>query len=1160
MHHVTGAGYLSGNREGCLRGTRKEVLWQIECWLADKTDQRVFWLNGLAGTGKSTIAQTFAETSFADGKLGASFFCSRDFEDRRDIWNIFPTLAFQLAYRYPEFREKLLPVLRANPEVGRESLCSQLEKLIIGPFKATGIPSLIIIDALDECKDQEPASAILSVLSRSVDQIPLVKFFITGRPEPRIRTGFRLELLRPITEVLKLHDVERSSVDADIKLFLGARLTNIAKTRSDCDFMESWPSPYDIDILCKKSAGLFIYASTVVKFVASPYNLPTERLTSIILLPQSTAHEGKSGIDLLYTQVLEQAFHDADTDVQELYSRFKLVLGAALLVFYPLSRKTLSELFKNCGTPSHISNTLRSLHSILLVPTREIDPIHPFHKSFPDFLTDPQRCRDERFFVHPPAHHIDILFSCLNLMKERMKKNICDLDGCPLLRDVKDLPQRRKAHIGSALEYACRFWTRHLSEIPDSGPHVEQVKAAIDNFFAMHLLFWIEVLSLTEHLDLSVYALHDIDRWYLLVSSAGYLLKHILIYLQIRASCKWTNDSERFILSNFDSIHDSPINVYRYIPFSPSSSWLHLHYTSESAEGTFVVKGRLGKWGKCTREVSFPHNPKALVCQKDIIVVGLDSGEIMILDAITGSRRSTLSGHWESVTSLAFSQDGTLLVSGSNDKTIKLWDIQTGGVIKTLYELSQVQSISISPDTAIIVSGSHDTIRLWGVRTGECISTHPVIGEVTSIKFLSAVSGHFMSVSGGHINEWDTNGRKAKPTISGHYVTFSSDGREFIVCDEGPPKVHYTISREIIATLHSPGLKFSHCCFSPSDKLVAGVANQTIYVWDMTSNFHLIETFTPDDSGISLLTYPLSLISMHIDGKIKFRRVDHDSMNSTARSTGPTGSYLNKIVYITLQAEENIAISVDLAGNVQCWNLSTGLSEITLQIPEVKDMGGAQEVNGILTLVYCDGPSLNDWNISTWGDKAQKKPRKKSTQKKPLGRRLLERKPLSGCLKILGPTIGCYDNGISEDGTTFFVINAEEIQTWSILTGESTGTLFHHNYTHISSPLSVDLDGSIMWICALDRLQAWGWDLTNMDLPPLSIPNRLHLAYLCDGYDASGKICQSRIIDTKSQTEIFRLPRQFSCLDKVQWDGRYLLAVSEGAKVLILDFVHMTLL
>ena len=62
-----------------------DLLLQFERWLKDEQDHRVFWLNGLAGTGKSTIAQTFAEISFADGKLGASFFCSRDCEDRRSL-------------------------------------------------------------------------------------------------------------------------------------------------------------------------------------------------------------------------------------------------------------------------------------------------------------------------------------------------------------------------------------------------------------------------------------------------------------------------------------------------------------------------------------------------------------------------------------------------------------------------------------------------------------------------------------------------------------------------------------------------------------------------------------------------------------------------------------------------------------------------------------------------------------------------------------------------------------------------------------------------------------------------------------------------------------------------------------------------------------------
>jgi hypothetical protein len=517
MHHTVEAGYRSGNREGCLRGTRRDVLLQLEHWLEDEQAQRVFWLNGLPGTGKSTIAQTFAKMAFAEGKLGASFFCSRDFEDRSNIQTIFPTLALQLAYQYPQFREQLLQVLRANPRIGRQSLCSQLEKVIVGPFKATCISTLIIIDALDECKDIEPASAVLSILSHYVDKIPEVKFFITGRPEPRIRSGFRLELLQPITEVLKLHEVKPKAVDSDIKIFFQTRLASIAKNRSDCDLMDDWPSSFDIEVLCKKAAGFFIYASTVVKFVESEYDPPVERLALITSLPRSTIEEGRSGVDQLYIKVLEQAFHNAHADNNQLYSRFRSVVGTVLLIFNPLSINGLSELLKK-SHPSGIPSIIRSLHSVLLVPDNKEDPIHIFHKSFPDFLTDPNRCKDQRFFINPSVHHQEVLLSCLGLMKEKLKRNICGLDDCIPLGKVHDLPAYRKAHIGDALGYACQSWTKHLVEVPSSNHDVEEIHKAINEFFTTQLLYWIEVLSLMGNLDVGIYAINDVDKWYTWVS------------------------------------------------------------------------------------------------------------------------------------------------------------------------------------------------------------------------------------------------------------------------------------------------------------------------------------------------------------------------------------------------------------------------------------------------------------------------------------------------------------------------------------------------------------------------------------------------------------------------------------------------------------------
>jgi hypothetical protein len=137
-------------------------------WAENPQDRHVFWLNGLAGTGKSTLAQTFSGMVAQAGTLGASFFCSRDYLNRKEIKNIFPTLAYQLACQYPAFRNKILRVIKRDPSVAHNLLILQLKDLIV--------------DALDECVDDQPASAILSVLGRYVKNLPLVKFFITGRP------------------------------------------------------------------------------------------------------------------------------------------------------------------------------------------------------------------------------------------------------------------------------------------------------------------------------------------------------------------------------------------------------------------------------------------------------------------------------------------------------------------------------------------------------------------------------------------------------------------------------------------------------------------------------------------------------------------------------------------------------------------------------------------------------------------------------------------------------------------------------------------------------------------------------------------------------------------------------------------------------------------
>ena len=338
------AEYRHGDRNGCLKGTRTAVLDEIELWTRDFDKPPVYWSNGLAGMGKSTISQTIAERTFADARLGASFFCSRDFEDRSDLKLIFPTIAVQLARTYPEFRSIFVPLVQSDPEIAYESFYGQMNKLIVQPLMKAAIPTVIVIDALDECKDDEPASAILSVLGQFVTKIPKVKFFVTGRPEPRIRDGFQLPLLVRETDVFVLHEVEPSQVNNDIRLFFKQGFSELSRRRG----LDAWPSEEQLDLLCGRSSGLFVYAVATVRFIDQRNKNPERQLDRLLQSPESSTLEGKTKfkgsvtLDLLYTSILQEAFDDDDDTEND--PGVRSVLGAVVLATNPLSPSTIAAI------------------------------------------------------------------------------------------------------------------------------------------------------------------------------------------------------------------------------------------------------------------------------------------------------------------------------------------------------------------------------------------------------------------------------------------------------------------------------------------------------------------------------------------------------------------------------------------------------------------------------------------------------------------------------------------------------------------------------------------------------------------------------------------------------------------------------------------------
>ena len=602
---------------------------------------------------------------------------------------------------------------------------------------------------------------------------------------------------------------------------------------------------------------------------------------------------------------------------------------------------------------------------------------------------------------------------------------------------------------------------------------------------------------------------------------------------------------------NFDTIRNSPTAIYHdALPFSPSSSWLHKWYIAESLQTVKVVKGCPDKWGTCSRVVPFDHFPEALACHKDIVVVGLSSGDVITLDTITGTRRSVFSGHTDGVACLVFSLDGTLLASGSKDDTVMLRDIQTGGVIKTFRsDTHRPCSVSMSPDAITIASGSHNNaIFLWDIRTGEChhIVERCFTGQegraVTCVYFIPETPGQLMAASeAGLVQQFDIDGSEIGSSTSGDHVAFSSDGSRFVLSEGGSPVVRNSGSGTIVAFLPSIIRSLDRYCLSTSGEFAVGVSNTTAYVWDITNPAaRLVETFALHDSNISSLVFSSCLISASSDKSVRFWEVGGSSPNQVTMKKRPATHASTGVTSLILQAEERTVITIDSDGVIGLWDLSTGLRKIFFQAFEV-DGGYASDarlVNGVLTIAFYGRDST--WKITTWD---VEKEEKLQTVVLPLG------------IHIHGRGLR-----ISGDGTRVFGLDTRRIQTWSTSNGAGTGVIPFEWPSH-SYPSSFILDGSRLWIRS-ENSPAQGWDLRNPRSPPLPLSDmpsderRLDFIRVDDTNELDTS--PTRIEDTVTRKEVFRLPERFAQPSVAQWDGRYLVAAYSGTgELLILDFVHM---
>ncbi|PMD42130.1 YVTN repeat-like/Quino protein amine dehydrogenase [Hyaloscypha variabilis F] len=741
----------------CLPETRVELLQEIYNW-ADGEDKRcIFWLNGLAGTGKSTIARTVARRYSEKGRLAASFFFSKDIEDVRHAGKFATSIAVQLAQNVPALHKHISEAAGERKDLTRQSLRDQWTHLVRNPLSklvAGGRSSsyVLVVDALDECDDDNSIAMIIQLLGEAASLAETssgIRIFLTSRPEITIRCGISQVPATKHHNVV-LHNISLSIVDNDISLFFQHELGRISQEHCLDD---GWPGTDVVAALVRKASGLFIWAATACRFVREGL-FAEERLLELVeggttdVSSSPTAH-----LDRIYTTVLRSAVPASFTtrEKAQFYGMLKDILGSVVVLLSTFSVESWSELLRI--PKPRIDRMLRDFHAILDVPEDQTRRLRLHHPSFRDFLLDRERCGDADLWVDEKQAHRTLAVRCIQQMSAFLKKDICAVHTPGTL--VSDIQKTRLDHyLPPEVQYACVYWIHHLEK---SGAVLGDPTY---DFLKKHFLHWFEALAWAGKVSEGIHAVYSLES---ITANSECSDLHAFVL-----------DMKRFMLYSRPIIEHAPLQVYySALLFAPTRSrvrnqfkdsmlqylrripdvkrdWDALLQTFEvdsastkdeievnniafSPDGKMLASasknGLVKLWNAGTGAElhMFTESLSALAFSPDSKILALASRKekmIKLRDTTTGAEVRVLEGNWDSSSgqpkAMAFSEDGKTLTLALKSGTALRWDASTGALQQSLENLDRpISVVALSSDGKLLASwsDSDETVELWDTST-----------------------------------------------------------------------------------------------------------------------------------------------------------------------------------------------------------------------------------------------------------------------------------------------------------------------------------------------------------------------------------------------------------------------------------------------------------
>ncbi|KAF4613611.1 hypothetical protein D9613_008183 [Agrocybe pediades] len=950
-------------RRGCTVSTREQILDDLRTWVKDPQGSRVFWMNGMAGTGKTTILYSFCEWLEQNKRLAGNFFCSRASTSCRDLNNIVRSIAYQLAHYSPAFRSQVCKILQEKQNPHMLNVGEQFKWVVAMPLENSkdAIPdgAVVVIDALDECDNVSATALFLKVLMQYSTHLP-IKFMVASRPEPVILKKMQAPNFSP--SVLRLHDIEQSLVEADIRQYLQEALCTMSPV----------PSLAVIDQITRRSGKLFIYAATVVRYVnPEDEEVNSEaRLDAILGISSSSASLQEQELDSLYRSILSSAFDKTRLEERELKIA-TLVLRTVICAIEPMTTHMMSMILTL--PQGDVTSTLSRLQSVLHVQEGPSGLVSILHASFPDFLCN--EARSHEFYCNVIEHNTTLFHSCFDVISKQLHFNMCDLESSyDFDEDVPNLEQKIKANISAALLYACKYWSNHLvhCDLTNSIHH------RLVEFLKFRLLFWMEVLNLTKSMTISFQMLSNVLAWFIRKAPDH----------TFKETEKELYDADLFVKKfSLGACKKSTPHIYiSALPFCYKSNSVYQNYWSKTSglmvvDGTSLIQqrnGPIGEWtmGRPVHKVAFSPDGSTFASGSRggvIDIRNVQSGEIVF---------SPLPENIESMTaisSMVFSPDNGKIAAASENGNIWIWDIQIANLIAGPLNMEgedYVSSLAFSWDGKKLVSCSRSTIVVWDSSSGKVLSGPfgtEELGGYASLTFAPDDSSILLVSYAGmmHILDVHSGFALAEPFKVANEESqlmsnaISPDGAMVAVGYQGGMIYIWDIHARTM--IHDPlaghnrkdvsALAFSH----DGKKLISGSGDKTIQIWDIDTGNLVAGPF----EGHTDIIYSLALSS---DGT-KLISGSHDqrvrlwSVFTKESYTPPPCQSITSYVYTVAWSADGQRITAGQRdGTVAVWSAQNG--DIVL----IEPFSHLSDINSIA--FSPDGSRINagTWNgtVISW--------------------------------------------------------------------------------------------------------------------------------------------------------------------------------------------------